>query len=149
MVVLKLSAEMPEPGGPGGHWPPPIFGQSVNPIPPGEDRLSPPITTGTPNIFHPPVSLECNFEQFLQKRAEDLEFREIAIKYPHTSATSKLSRGSPNSTIFAHPGYRTVVKIVLSGDRFSTKNHDLCVTFGFSKSNFLLFFMNSIQVQLD
>ena len=39
--------------------PPPqyIFGRSVNPIPTGEGRLSPPITTGTPNVFHLPASL--------------------------------------------------------------------------------------------
>ena len=37
--------------------PPPIFGRSVNPIPTGEGRLSPPITTGTPNDFHLPASL--------------------------------------------------------------------------------------------
>ena len=41
---------MPEPG-------PPIFGGSVNPIPTGEGRLSPPITTGTPKVFHLPASL--------------------------------------------------------------------------------------------
>ena len=34
-----------------------IFGRSVNPIPIGEGRLSPPITTGTPNVFHLPASL--------------------------------------------------------------------------------------------
>ena len=45
-------------GGQGGHWPP-IFGRSVNPIPTGEGRSSPPITTGTPNIFHLPASLIC------------------------------------------------------------------------------------------
>ena len=33
------------------YWPPPIFGGSVNPISTGEGRLSPPITTGTPNVF--------------------------------------------------------------------------------------------------
>ena len=48
---------MPEPGGPGGPLAPPIFGRSVNPIPTGEGRLSPPITTGTPNVFHLPASL--------------------------------------------------------------------------------------------
>ena len=42
---------MPELGGPGG---PPIFGRSVNPIPTGEGRLSPPITTApTPQCFSP------------------------------------------------------------------------------------------------
>ena len=29
----------------------------VNPIPTGEGRLSPPITTGTPNVFHLPAPL--------------------------------------------------------------------------------------------
>ena len=41
---------MPEPEGP-------IFDRSVNPISTGEGRLSPPITTGTPNVFHLPASL--------------------------------------------------------------------------------------------
>ena len=36
---------------------PPMFGRSFNPIPPGEDRLSPPITTGTLNVFHLPASM--------------------------------------------------------------------------------------------
>ena len=41
---------MPELGGP-------IFGRSVNPIRTGEGRLSPPITTGPPNVSHLPASL--------------------------------------------------------------------------------------------
>ena len=55
---------MPEPGGPGGpegpllRPPPPIFGRSVNPITTGEGRLSPPITSGTPNVFHLPALLK-------------------------------------------------------------------------------------------
>ena len=44
-------------GGPGGLLSPPIFGRSVKPIPTGECRLSPPITTGPPNVFHLPASL--------------------------------------------------------------------------------------------
>ena len=62
--ILKLQgrevdgmAVMPEPGGPGGPLAPSIFGRSVNPIPTGKGRLSPPITTGTPNDFHLPASL--------------------------------------------------------------------------------------------
>ena len=47
-------------GGPGGPLAPPIFGRSVNPIPTGEGRLSPPITPGTPNVFHLPASLHLN-----------------------------------------------------------------------------------------
>ena len=39
-----------------GHWPPQYLG-SVKPIPTGEGRLSQPITTGTPNVFHLPASL--------------------------------------------------------------------------------------------
>ena len=46
---------MPEPGGPLAL---PIFGISVNPIPTGKGRLSPLITTGTPNVFHLLASLE-------------------------------------------------------------------------------------------
>jgi len=44
-------------GGAKGATGPPIFGRSVNPIPTGEGRLSPPITTGTPNVFHLQASL--------------------------------------------------------------------------------------------
>ena len=40
-----------------GPMDPPIVGRSVNPIPTGEGRLSPPITTGTPNVFHLLASL--------------------------------------------------------------------------------------------
>ena len=53
-------------GGQGGHClPPPIFGRSVNPITTGEGRLFPPITTGTPNVFHLPASLSVNKEDGL------------------------------------------------------------------------------------
>ena len=45
-------------GGARGAMAPPIFGRSVNPIPTGEGRLSPPINTGTPNVFHLPASLK-------------------------------------------------------------------------------------------
>ena len=48
---------MPELGGPGGPLAPPMFVISVNPIPTGEGRLSPPITTGPLNVFHLPASL--------------------------------------------------------------------------------------------
>ena len=52
------NAVVPEPGGPGGPLAPPIFDRSVNPIPTGEGRLSPPITTDTPNVFHLLASLQ-------------------------------------------------------------------------------------------
>ena len=48
-----FNSVMPEPA--------PIFGRSVKPIPTGEGRLSPPITTGTPNVFHLPESLPSNY----------------------------------------------------------------------------------------
>jgi hypothetical protein len=48
---------VPEPGGPGGPLAPPIFVRSVNPIRTGEGRLLPPITTGTPKVFHLPAAL--------------------------------------------------------------------------------------------
>ena len=35
----------------------PMFGRSLKPIPTGEGRLSPPITTETPNVFYPPALL--------------------------------------------------------------------------------------------
>ena len=44
-------------GARGATGPPPIFGKSVNPIPSREGRLSPSITTGTPNVFHLPAPL--------------------------------------------------------------------------------------------
>ena len=52
---VPVMPEIEEPGGP--LPPPPIFGRSVNPIPTGEGRLFPLITTGTPNVFHLPASL--------------------------------------------------------------------------------------------
>ena len=60
--ILIVNAVMPEPGGPGGPLAPPIFGRSVNPIPTREGRLSPPITTGTPIVFHLRASLLSIFE---------------------------------------------------------------------------------------
>ena len=46
-------------GGARGATGPPIFGRSVNPISTGEGRLSPPITAGTPKVFHLLASLLC------------------------------------------------------------------------------------------
>ena len=57
LIDSTVSSVMPEPGGPGGPLAPPIFCRSVNPIRTGEGRLSPPITTGPPNVFHLPASL--------------------------------------------------------------------------------------------
>ena len=47
-------------GGPGGPLALPIFCRAVNPIQTGGGRLSSPITTGTPNVFHLPAPLMCN-----------------------------------------------------------------------------------------
>ena len=56
---------MPEPGGPGGPVaPPPIFGRSVNPIPTGEGRLSPPITT---------EGIDCISKDWVNDGTEDCE----------------------------------------------------------------------------
>ena len=55
--VLLLSQWCRNWWGQGGPLAPPIFGRSDIPIPTGEGRLSPPITTGTPNVFHLPASL--------------------------------------------------------------------------------------------
>ena len=63
ILISNQMSVVPEPGGPGGPLAPPIFGRSVNPIPIGEGRLSPPITTGTPNVFHLPASL---IQEFLR-----------------------------------------------------------------------------------
>ena len=46
---------MPEPGG--GALTPQYVADQLTLFPPWEDRLSPPITTGTPNIFNLPASL--------------------------------------------------------------------------------------------
>ena len=47
-----------------------VFGRIVNPIPTGEGRLSPPITTGTPNVFHLPASLYLSKNSKKSKRKE-------------------------------------------------------------------------------
>ena len=68
---------MPEPGGP-----PPIFFRSFNPIGTGEGRLSPPITTGPPNIFHLPASINRN-ELKLPISAHMSDFvRPLALPFP-------------------------------------------------------------------
>ena len=78
---------MPESGGPGGPLVPPIFGRSVNPIPTGEGRLYPLITTGTPNVFHLPASLYYIFREqkfkkknLLQKIFQPIVARKLSLK---------------------------------------------------------------------
>jgi hypothetical protein len=51
---------MPEPGGPRGPLAPQYLTDQLYPIPTGEGRTSPPITTGTLNVFHLPASLITN-----------------------------------------------------------------------------------------
>ena len=55
LPITNYFTVVPEPGGGAGGLlpPPPIFCTSVNPILTGKGRLFPPITTGTPNVFHP------------------------------------------------------------------------------------------------
>ena len=49
---------MPEPGGSGGPLAPQYLADQLTlHIPTGEGRLSPPITTGNPNVFHLPAAL--------------------------------------------------------------------------------------------
>ena len=77
---------VPEPGGPGGPVAPPIFVRSVNPIRTGEGRLSPPITTGTPKVFHLPAALQqCNS---LDQEARLLQFDIFLV---HISSAIKLT----------------------------------------------------------
>ena len=68
-----------------------------------------------------------------------------------TVATNKiLYRGSPDSTNFAPPGNRTNAKIVLSGDRFSTKI--MIYNFWIFKVLFLALFQPILQnllIQFD
>ena len=85
LCKLKYYSVMPEPGGSGGPLPlPTIFFRSVNPIPTGEGRLSPTITTGTHKVFRLPASLHItrswhpnnqNFEIY------DFFFHEILFTY--------------------------------------------------------------------
>ena len=70
-------------GGRGGHWPPPIFGRSVNPIPTGEGRFSLPITTCTPNVFHLPASLKSIYH------FPNLVYTFVEKVVPHVMSLSK------------------------------------------------------------
>ena len=56
-IIPLYYTVVPEPGGPGGHWPPKIFGRQLNPIPTMGGRFCPFFTSGTPNVFHLPASL--------------------------------------------------------------------------------------------
>ena len=56
--LLAQKSVKPEPGGQGGHWPPQYLADQLTLFQLGEGRLSPPISTGPPNVFHLPASLE-------------------------------------------------------------------------------------------
>ena len=58
MIYLTV---MPEPGGPGGQWPSQYLANELTLLQPGEGRLSPPISTGTPKFFHLPASLNSKY----------------------------------------------------------------------------------------
>ena len=65
LFLRQPPSVMPEPKGPGqGPLAPPTFGESVNPIPSEEGRLSPSLSTGTPNVFHLPASLTFDIDEF-------------------------------------------------------------------------------------
>jgi hypothetical protein len=64
---------MPELGG-GGHLADQL---TVNPIPTGEGRLSPPITTDTPNVFHLPASLCIN----LYNGEKKVLYKQVSCSY--------------------------------------------------------------------
>ena len=62
LFLRQPPSVMPEPKGPGqGPLAPPISDNSVNPIPSEEGRLSPSLSTGTPNVFHLPASLKYQY----------------------------------------------------------------------------------------
>ena len=73
---------VPEPGGPGGPLAPQIFGRSVNPIPTGEGRLSPTITTGTPNVFHLPASLNYVLRRIFLYSLSTFDFMHYFLEKP-------------------------------------------------------------------
>ena len=52
--------------------PPQIFGRSVNPTPTRGFRFCPPFTTGTPNFFHLPASLDISYRQKFELLKTDL-----------------------------------------------------------------------------
>ena len=77
---------MPEPVGPGGPLAPHIFGRSVNPIPTGEDRLYPPITTAPPPlVFHLSASLSLRNHMASQHshphKSDQNYFTELLLSY--------------------------------------------------------------------
>ena len=68
-------------GGQGGHWPSQYLADQLTPFQPGEGRLSPPITTGPPKVFHLPASVVfmCSFFKWRFYSLERLWFQ-IKIK---------------------------------------------------------------------
>ena len=77
---------MPEPGagggGQGGHCPPPQYlANKLTLFKPGEGRLSPPITTAPPNVFHLPASLSVYDEKqkVLTSNSFDSNFNRLPI----------------------------------------------------------------------
>ena len=91
---------IPEPGGPGGPLAPPIFGRSVNPIPTGEGRLSPPITTGTPNVFQLPASLRNRTKSLYSLRdsqgRERPNIKNACLPCSNISSNSMTNYGPPD-----------------------------------------------------
>ena len=75
-------------GGARGATGPPIFVRPVKPIRTGEGRLSPPITTGTPKVFHLPASLGTAVA--VQLRGKEIGFQNITtFLYFNSKVTKK------------------------------------------------------------
>ena len=95
-------------GGQGGHLSPI---RSVNPISIGEGRLSPPITTGTPNVFHLPASLLlinmqiCNF---LTKGLTTKTTTKLCLGLGEQSSQSKICKFDEDGGLYVAMGYENL-----------------------------------------
>ena len=77
------------------------------------------------------LNAQCPFEVDLIWYHNPLELQEILLEIsslytPAENSTTKIKtiytiRDTPDSTVFAHPGNRTIAKTILIGDNFSTK----------------------------
>ena len=118
MTPTYSTSVVPEPGGPGGPLAPPIFGSSVNPIPTMGGRFCPPFTSGTPNVFHLPASLQRCFFFFLglqmwvdMKPYINLPYRYITIPYKLGISSQNNYIDQRRNTISLKPGYHLSVQV--------------------------------------
>ena len=118
---------MPESGGQGGHWPPQYLTDQLTLFQPGVGRLSPPITSGTPNVFHLPASLQrCFFFLGLQMWVDMKPY--INLPYRSTTIPYKLGISSQNNyidqrrnTISLKPGYHLSVQVKTVAENWDSK----------------------------